>query len=241
MHFLFPVFLWCVLFNSQEAHAAKYLTFTAIQASDNSNISELVLREAYKKIGYQIFISPFPAKRSLLLANEGHGDGELFRIDGMEKKYQNLVKVPVAINQLDGMVMTRKVTFSVNGWDSLAPYTIAIRQGVKFSEAGTKGMKTKLHNTNMSLGRVLLGENDTDIAVIARVNGMEIIEELRRVNASHDLKLLEPPIQSYPLYHYLHKRNARLVPKLAAVLDDMTKTGRIAEIRKEYLDRKYPK
>ncbi len=225
---------------SRDAAAVQYLTFSAIQASDNSNISEIVLREAYRKIGIHVFISPLPAKRSLHHANEGLSDGELFRIAGMEKTFKNLIRVPVPINYLDGVVMTRKASFDVQGWDSLKPYTIAIRRGVKFSEAGTAGMKQAFFNTNMSLGRILLEENKIDIAVIARVNGLKIIQQLKEVNASDDLRLLEPPLQSYPLYHYLHKRFSYLIPKLTTALKELSQSGRIAEIRKDYLAKAYP-
>lgn len=225
-------------------HAADkpFLTFSAIQNSVNSTISLLVLREAYAKMGLDIDTKPLPAKRALIHANKGEVDGELFRIGGIEKTNTNLVQVPVAINQLDGMVMTHGEIFEVKGWESLKPYRIAIRLGVKFSEQGTRGMTTKTFNTNKMLGWVLLAEKDqreADISVIARVNGLVVIRDIQNTGKGRGLKLLEPPIESYPLYHYLHKKNEDLVPKLTNVLKDMEASGRIRQIRREYLDRNF--
>ncbi|SCA57581.1 conserved exported hypothetical protein [Candidatus Terasakiella magnetica] len=228
-----------LLFSSFSVSAADFLNLSAIQHSDNSNISELVLREAYKKIGIEIFITPLPAKRSLHHSNQGRADGELFRIAGMEKTYKNLVPVPIPINFLDAMVMSHKTTFDVNGWESLKPYMLAIRRGVKFSDTATQGMKRTFLNSNIGLGRILLEDNQVDLAIIARVNGLSVIQQLNEVKATTDLKLLEPPLQSYPLYHYLHKRHAHLIDRLTQALKEMQSKGRIQEIRNYYLALKY--
>jgi len=222
------------------SYASQSIKLSAIENSDNSNISELVLREAYGKLGFTLYITPLPAKRSLHHANEGMADGELFRITGMEKKFPNLIKVPVPINSLDGVAVTRKVDFTVAGWDSLKPYFIAIRRGVKFSDTGTKDMKRIYFNSNIGLGRILIESKGVDIAVMARVNALKTLQHLREVKASTELRILEPAIASYPLFHYLHKKHAHLVPKLTQILDAMHASGRTAEIRKDYLTKKYP-
>ena len=217
-------------------YAQSVLTFSAIQDSDNSEISALVLQEAYAKIGIDIHITPFPAKRSLFYANEGLADGELFRIKGMEKKFENLVRVPVAINQLEAMVLTKAKKLEIKGWQSLSPYKIAIRRGVKFSEIGTEGMNRVTYNNNLALGRILLEDNEVNLSIIARANGLQVMDELDHP----DLHFVEPALAVYPLYHYLHKKHANLVDKLTPVLEKMVESGRTNEIRQTYLKRKYP-
>lgn len=229
-------FVVALVFLFSPAMAQSVLTFSAIQDSDNSEISALVLKEAYKKIGIDVYITPFPAKRSLFYANEGMADGELFRINGMEKKFTNLIRVPVAINQLEAMVMTKSADFTVSGWQSLTPYKLAIRRGVKFSEIGTEGMRRVTFNNNLALGRILLENSEVDVSVIARVNGLQVMEEL----GDKALHFLQPPLNIYPLFHYLHKKHEKLVPKLVTVLEDMKEKGRMDEIRNTYLARKYP-
>lgn len=218
------------------ALAGDSLTFSAIQDSDNTEICALVLNQAYHRLGIKVTITPYPAKRSLFHANEGLADGELFRIKGMEKKYKNLIRVPVAINQLDAMVMTKSVDFKVTGWSSISPYKSAIRRGVKFSEQGTKGLRRALYNSNLDLGRILLETNDIDLSIIARLNGLQTMLELGDGNQLH---FLEPALAAYPLYHYLHKKHADLVPKLVSVLNEMTKNGDIKKIRAKYIARTY--
>ena len=44
------------------------------------------------------------------------------------------------------------------------------------------------------------------------------------------IKILEPPLQRDALYHYLHKRNKPLVPKITASLQEMGKKSLIQAI-----------
>ena len=214
----------------QPALAAGTLTFSSIQGSINCLISERVVREAYQRMGFEVIVKQFPAKRALVSSNEGKTDGELQRIPGINKKYPNLIMVPVPVNTLDGIVYTREGALSVNGWQSLKPYKIGIRRGIKFSEKGTMGMDRSFVNTNDELFS-LLKMGKVDLVVISRVNGLNMS---RRLNIA-GIKALDQPIESYPLYHYLHQKNKHLVPQLTAVLENMEKEGVIKKIREQYL------
>ncbi|MCP4107581.1 MAG: hypothetical protein GY749_18900 [Desulfobacteraceae bacterium] len=105
-----------------------------------ADISEKILKEAYQKIGIRISVTAFPAERALRTSNSGLSDGEVNRIKGINEQYLSLVMVPVEINILEGVVFTIDVSFPVTGWESLRPYNIGIRIGIKFAEKGTVGM-----------------------------------------------------------------------------------------------------
>ena len=70
---------------------------------------------------------------------------------------------------------------------------------------------------------------------------MEILKELNAApsqwgvdqNALQRIAILEPPIQRDPLFHYLHKKHATIVPKMTAVLQEMADEGRIQSITEE--------
>ncbi len=63
----------------------------------------------------------------------------------------------------------------MNGWESLKPYSIAIRIGTKFAETGTKGMNVKKFPTNDMIFR-LVSKNLYDICITSRVIGKEKIK-----------------------------------------------------------------
>ncbi len=173
-----------------------------------------------------------PAERALHTSNSGKIDGEVFRIVNVHKRFTNLVMVPTPINVLEGIAFVKDRHIVINnGWESLSNYKIGGQVGVKFVERGTKDMNRYLVDTNEQLFH-MLDRGRVDVAVAAYVNGIKAIKKLELTS----VKALQPSIQTYPLYHYLHKKNADLVPKLDKVLREMKRSGRIDQIRNEYID-----
>ncbi|MEH6627736.1 MAG: transporter substrate-binding domain-containing protein [Motiliproteus sp.] len=214
--------------------AAEKLSFSTIEGSINSLISGIVVAEAYRRIGIETVIRPFPGERSLSYSNKGVTDGELFRIAGITEKYSNLIMVPVPVNIQDAMVITKQTEFAVNGWDSLKPYTVGIRRGIKFSGKGTEGMTPLIVDSNESLFKIL-DAGRTNVIVITRVNGLDMLRQLKIPG----IRTLEPPIESYPLYHYLHKKNKHLMPKITVALQEMEKKGLIKKIRARFIAERF--
>ena len=206
------------------------LTFSAIEATFNTRISTQVMTEAYRRMGIEISVAEYPGKRALLYANLGETDGELFRIAGIEERYRNLIRVPVVINRLDGMVYTKGMHFPVDGWESLRPYRVGVRRGILYSEKGTSGMGPFVANSYEGLFDAL-DKGVVDLAVMPRVNGLANWEKLQTMG----IRMLEPPVHSEPMYHYLHKRHAELAPALTKALRQMEEEGLIQGIRERSL------
>ncbi len=66
-----------------------------------NTIGELVLIEAYKKIGIKVEVLRVPSKRSLTMSNSGQSDGEVHRIKSITQNFTNLIQSPVSINHVD--------------------------------------------------------------------------------------------------------------------------------------------
>jgi len=225
-------FIALLFFFSTPALAQQKLIFSGIQGSVNSEISMQVLKRAYQQIGIEVMYLPLPGERALRTANAGKVDGEVFRIANVHKKYTNLVPVPTPINVLQGIAFSKNVDLKIKDWQSLAPYNIGIQVGIKFAERGTKGMHRIMVDTNEQLFK-MIDSGRVDVIVAAHANGLKTLSALKLENIS----ALQPAIQEYPLYHYLHKKHAALVPKLDAVIKNMQLTGMIDQIRKEALQK----
>lgn len=223
-------FLLCLVLTPGLVQAQGKLVFSGIQGSVNSDISFAVLKRAYKKLGYDVEFIPLPGERALQRSNSGQVDGELFRIGNLQKRYPNLLQVPTSINVLEGIAFSRDKTLALNGWKSLSPYRIGIQGGIKFAERGTQKMKPVVVDTNAQLFK-MLNAGRIDIAVAARVNGLVTMNKLGLQN----VHVLQPALQEYPLYHYLHSKHAPLVPRLDAVLSEMHASGEIARFRQDSL------
>lgn len=181
-----------------------------------TDVAEQVLREAYHRLGYQLAVHRLPGERTLLYANEGRMDGELYRKLGMDRQYANLIIVPVPLLTYEIVVFTHGTDFALNGWDSLRPYTIGHVRGIKIVQENTAGMRTEpVPTMTQAFQKMMVGR--TDLVVGNRLSGMAVIRHLKL----DEVRVLSPPLASFPVYHYLHKRHEALAAQLAAVLRQM--------------------
>lgn len=75
--FLFS-FLFSMIAITCHVSFAETLKFSCIEGTPDIEISRRVLSEAYGRLGIYITVQELPGLRSLLYANEGSTDGELF-------------------------------------------------------------------------------------------------------------------------------------------------------------------
>ncbi|MFZ6687677.1 substrate-binding periplasmic protein [Undibacterium sp. SXout11W] len=212
------------------SHAQQVTTLqiSTLMGSDPATIiAQKIIIEAYRRLNIHVDINELPGERSLLSADSGLTDGELYRKAGIEALYRNLVMVPVPLMNYEIVVFSRSLNFPVNGWESLRPYTIGFVKSIKIIEENTKGMKievaTSLRNAflKMMLGR-------SDVVVTNRLSGLAMIKEL----ALSEIALLSPALVVFPVYHYLNKKHADLIPDLTSVLNKMQNEKAIRDIQK---------
>ncbi|CAA7627734.1 conserved hypothetical protein [Candidatus Terasakiella magnetica] len=180
-----------------------------------------ILREAYRRLGIEATEQFLPHERSLRHADNGETDGDVMRMAGLEASYPGLVRVPEPLVSFNAIAFTTGLTFTVNGWDSLRPYTICIARGMKMAERNTEGFNRMLAN-NVEQLLAMLRHDRCQVGVMGPASWLEI-DRLK----IGPLKALEPPITSIPLYHYVNRRHADLAPRLAEVLRQMRRDGTI--------------
>ena len=200
---------------------------TLLEHEPASTTVQRILDEAYRRLDLTLKVNYLPGERSLRSANNGEMDGELYRKLGMDREYPNLIIIPVPLLTYEVVIFTRGTHFMVNGWESLRPFTIGYVKGIKIVEQNTTGMKTEVAATmrqaflKMELGR-------SDVVVANHASGLAILKDLKMTGVS----VLSPPLASFPVFHYLHKKHEALVPKLHAVLLQMQKDKTIENIQK---------
>lgn len=198
-----------------------------------TKISREVLLVAYDQLETSIETMLLPAERALVWSNEGRLDGEVSRIDKVSETYPNLVKIPVPINRFEAVAFTKRSDIVITGWESLRPYAILIRIGSKYAELGTEGMNVRKLPSHEQIFRALDSSKYFDVAINTRMTGIVQIETQGLTN----IKVIEPPLASYNLYHYLHKKHTTLIPKITRVLQEMERAGHIEKIKAQYMER----
>ncbi len=186
-----------------------------------------IIAEAYKRLHIETEFIYLPSDRPLWSANNGIVDGEDARGMGMEKTYRNLLMINVPLTLVTLYVYAKDVSFTVNSWQSVKSYRIAYLRGSKI-------IKLNLHDlpieevTTIKQAFMMLERNRVDV-VIAEANQAD--DSL--LEYPHIKKLI-PAIYSFPIYHYLNKKHATLVPKVEAVLQQMVADKTIERIKREF-------
>lgn len=187
-----------------------------------------ILQEAYRRLGFEIVAVPLPAERALRVADSGLTDGETVRIEGLEALYPNLVRVPESVVSVKVKAFTTGTTFPVAGWESLRPYSICYMHGLKLYEQGTQGMN-RVSALGLENALRLLRDGICDVAVLSP-SAWIMVDSLKM----GPMRELEPPIATYDLYHYVHRRHEKLVPLLAEELRKMKQEGVVQAILEPY-------
>ncbi len=200
---------------------------------DNSRlykVSDALLTEAFKRLGYEFRLLTYPAKRGPVEVNAGRVDGEAHRIHGFndDNRFPNLVRVDESIQAVDQSVFARSEKIRVNGWESLADYEIVYLAGIKVVEAGMDraGIPKERRRLAYNIDRVfeLLAGGRGDLTVVSASTGRATMEKLGI--SSEVIHLLSPPVVVIELYSYMHQRHRLLAKTLGAVLKEMKDTGR---------------
>lgn len=222
----------CLLLAALAAPASADEIRIAIGQGAISQVALSVLREAYRRVGITVAATATQADRSLREANRGDLDGLPARVAGLETRYPNLIRIPVAVVTVDAMAFGNKVPLALNGWDSLRPYRIGILKGVQYAAEGTRGMQVEAVPDNVQLF-TKLESGEIDFAVATRIEGVLMMRELR----TKKVVMLEPALSKVVLYHYLHASRRDMVPKITASLTEMEREGRMRHIMQQTLAR----
>lgn len=187
---------------------------TSDSATPVVNAYHQFLQRVYAEIGYAIELRRYPVKRSYIQADFDKIDGILISTDSLSKDFPNLVAVPVPLTQVDLVVFSIAEDFVVDGPDSLKDYKIGLLRGYLASEAMTRSMHRQIVDDYKSLFTILqMGRVDVVIA---------LRRETERFLAANPVfgpvKALDPPLLSIPMYHFLNRRHAHLIPQLIPVM-----------------------
>lgn len=238
--------LFFILFSHSALSQATIVLNTAfgppVSNAAQTGYGDQVLKEAFKRIGYQLETVRLPAERALINANRGIDDGELARIGGLQKKYPNLIQVPETFLTVDMVLYSKNYPeFVVDGWDSVASHSLAIISGWKIMERNFAklGDRVEIIKTDTPEQSFSLLENDrVDFIAYSNWSGLGYI----KTHNIKNIKLLEPPLARPEFYVYLHKKHEAIVPQLAEAIKTMKTDGTLQtlfdRLLKPYLPQK---
>lgn len=224
------------LFAAEFTSAAQppFVMSTSVRAplyfEDGTGYFNLLSAEIFRRLDMKYELAYLPASRALVFADNKTVDGTGPRTAAIEKKFPNLIRVPIDVFQFDFMVYSKDPEISISGWSSLKPYSVGLINGWKIVEQNTTEARLVTKATNFDQLLKLLDLGRVEVAIMDRVMAGWQLEQL-----GLDLHVIEPPIISRPNFIYVHKQHAALVPEITRVLSEMQQDGSLAAIRAKTL------
>ena len=209
--------------------AADQITLASRQDSPLNAITEKVLEEAYRRIGIKVTFERFAGDRSIFLANKGVLDGEVSRLRFVLQNYTNLRLVPVPIFYSEIVAFTIKPGIIIESWESLAAYRVAFPASFRLIGNHLKSHPHTLKTADTSSALEALFQDKVEVAVANRYEGERLIDVFGYRGVHTQL----PPLESKPIFHLLHEKNASLIPSLTKALETMTEDGTLKRIWNE--------
>lgn len=191
--------------------------------SASDEYSTEIIKEAYRRIGMIVEFHKYPVKRANLAADSGIVDGVLYRREGLEREFPNMVRIPVVIKKDDVIAVLNDKSIKINGWDSLLPYTVGCLLGFDSAIQNLSPAQSTVTVNSAEMLYTMLELGRIDIIVDARTRAQQMLAILDL----NDLIIAEPPLLSVSLYHYINANRRNLARPLTNALTDMTNEGLI--------------
>lgn len=222
---------------ARPVHSENTVVLSMPEESFIQYLSAHVVTQAYKRIGYDVQIRELPNARALSESTSGNLDGEVSRIAGIELTHPDLLRIPIAVNKLEGIAFSSATDIDIKTWDDLRGYTIICVRGIKFVEQNLQERNINCSDTTyISQAIKMLEMKRGDILILPRLNGLKYLSEQAQTN----IKPVSTALVELPLYHYIHKSNQRLYNDLLRELKSMEESGEIRRYREAFMQKHFP-
>lgn len=214
------------------SYAEKY-TLSAIENLADQAIGALILKEIYQQLGHELDVRFMPGLRAQQSANDGVVDGEVLRIYAYGDQTPNVIRVPTPYYAIKTVVYRRKGSdVDVKSKDDLSRYKSVIVRGVKHTDIITRNVDRKNISVLDSPEAMMrfLHKDRAQLAVTNLLEGNLVIKKL----GYNNLERIEPPLAYLPLYHYIHKDHAELVPLIDQKLIELKINGQFDVLLEKY-------
>lgn len=210
--FSMPVFAKSVAENT--AMPANELIIGTMQEVDTSHATYKFVEAAYSSIGYRISLLPMPYARSFYESNRGEIlDGELARTEDVSLKAPDMIRIPVPIEKVAATVFSNDPTFQPESWDELRGKRIDIIEGTDII-LGRLGDIPATSVTTLEQAFLRLKSGRTDAVIVPGKIGQKVLDHLNIKN----IYRVSPDLETWLVYHYVHKRHENLVEPLTSAL-----------------------
>lgn len=179
------------------------------------NRTRRALETAYAAMGYQVVIEEMPPARGMLEADHGVAAGEVVRTPFIEKQSPNLIRVPVLMDTFGISTVSKAASFAAPTLEQAAHMHVGIHKGITNIEFLVEGWPNVERPLQIFALLKMLNAGNVDVIIVGTEN---LFYAAAQLGLSPDLFSFRE-VHRDPVYHYLHKRHAALVPAITAELN----------------------
>lgn len=198
----------------------KKLIISTIENHPLVPFATSIMRQAYKKLGYDIEVWSLPAARALYMSSNGKVDAELGRVGGLEQKHPNLIQIQPAIVSFKASLISKNNNISLMPSAKDPTATIVLMRGMPYADQLVRERRKIEVNTIEQVIKIL----DSRRAHYALIDG-NYLNDPRYRNILAAFNSIDIDETKQAIYHYVHNKNTDLVKALEEVLTDMQKHG----------------
>lgn len=194
----------------------------------------LVYTDLFKRLGIKVEYKYFPAKRATSAIDAGKVDGEPARPYKYANDHKNLIRIEESIFDVSYTAFTANTSIpQLSGWESLKGknYKVEHRRGIKICESNLPKVvinKNLSNVTNSSQGLKKLIIKRTDLFIDEETGILTLLQSPEFKNSNIRIAGI---MKTFPVYSYIHKKNAFLVPKMNEIIKIMKTEGIIEQYR----------
>ena len=216
------------------AHAQqKYVMCTTLapplSTPQHDGMLDSIVSEAFRRSNATVEFIVTPSERGLVNANSGVADGDVNRVGGLSRIYQNLLQVAESNMQYEFIAFTTADNMRIDGWGGLKPLRVGFITGWKILEENVVASSVTKVEAPIQLFE-MLAKGRVDVVIYDRWGGSYYLKELNVVGA----RPVEPPLATREMYMYLNKKHEALARELADSLRKMKLDGTHQSILKKY-------
>lgn len=187
----------------------------------DTGFEDRIILEAFRRIGVPVRLVRLPSERALKNAEQGIDDGSYVRIAGLSAQYPNLIMVPEPMSEFRFTAFTRDPAITMATWDDLRARNVGLVTGWKLVEKNLGDAPHASRARDEEALFALLDKGRVEVVVSSLHSGEDII----RRHDYQNVRVLNPPLAVQPMYLYMHKKHAALVPLLDKALQHMRQDG----------------
>ncbi|WP_160168587.1 substrate-binding periplasmic protein [Catenovulum agarivorans] len=200
--------------------ANKKLVISTVENHPLVPFATKVMRQAYKKLGYDIEVWPLPAARALYMSSTGRVDAELGRVAGLSKQYKTLIQISPGIVRFKASFISTRSNKQLHQPMNNQTAAVVLMRGMPYANQLIKN-RPKIEVTTIEQVIKML---ESQRAQYALIDGNYLSDpRYQNILAAYNSQDIQGSHQA--IHHYIHNKHAALAEALNQVLADMRKQG----------------